>query len=88
MSAYRLIEAQKARATPSQCYCRVLEVLRSGYYGWKDRPPSKRDQENAALTQKIREVHDRSPRTYGATRGCMPSLRPWECVALPSALPD
>jgi putative transposase len=67
VSAYRLIEAEKA-SYPVLVLCRVLKVSRSGYYDWKDRPPSKRDQENAALTQKIREVHDRSRRTYGYPR--------------------
>lgn len=63
MSAYRLIEAEKA-SYPISVLCRVLKVSRSGYYDWKGRPPSKRDQESAALTQKIREVHNRSRRTY------------------------
>ncbi len=67
MSAYRLIEAEKA-SYPVSVLCRVLKVSRSGYYDWKDRPPSKRAQENAALTQKIWEVHDRSRRTYGYPR--------------------
>ena len=67
MSAYRLIEAEKA-SYPVSVLCRVLEVSRSGHYDWKDRPPSKGDRENAALTRKIREVHDRSRRTYGYPR--------------------
>jgi putative transposase len=67
VSAYKLIEAEKA-SYPVSVLCRVLKVSRSGYYDWKDRPPSKRDQENAALTQKIWEVHDRSRRTYGYPR--------------------
>jgi putative transposase len=67
VSAYRLIEAEKA-SYPVSVLCRVLKVSRSGYYDWKDRTPSKRDQEDAALTQKIREVHDRSRRTYGYPR--------------------
>jgi putative transposase len=46
----------------------ALKVSRSGYYDWKERPLSKRDQENAALMEKIREVHDRSRRTYGYPR--------------------
>ena len=29
--------------------CQVLEVSRSGYYDWKDRLPSKREQENQAI---------------------------------------
>jgi putative transposase len=35
---------------------------------WTDRPPSKRERENAALMEKIRQVHDRSRRTYGYPR--------------------
>jgi putative transposase len=46
----------------------TLKVSRSGYYGWKDRSPSKRDRENAALTKKIREIHNRSRRIYGYPR--------------------
>jgi putative transposase len=45
-----------------------MKVSRSGYYGWKDRSPSKRDRENAALTEKIREIHNRSRRIYGYPR--------------------
>jgi putative transposase len=48
--------------------CEVLKVSRSGYYGWKDRPPSSRSREDAALTGKIRRVHERSPGTYGSPR--------------------
>jgi putative transposase len=67
VSAYRLIEAEKA-SYPVSVLCRVLKLSRSSYYDWKDRPPSKRDQENAVLTEKIREVHDRSRGTYGYPR--------------------
>ncbi len=67
MSAYRLIEAEKA-SYPVSLLCRVLKVSRSGYYDWIERPPSKRDRENATLTERIREVHRRSRRTYGYPR--------------------
>ena len=67
MSAYRLIEAEKA-TYPVSVLCRVLKVSRSGYYDWKDRSPSKRDRENTALTEKIREIHDRSRGIYGYPR--------------------
>lgn len=67
MSAYRLIDAEKA-SYPISLLCPTLGVSRSGYYGWKDRPPSNRDQENAALAEKIREIHERSRRTYGYPR--------------------
>jgi putative transposase len=64
---FKLIDAEKANY-PISLLCRVLRVSRSGYYDWKDRPPSKRDRENAALTEKIREIHDRSRQIYGYPR--------------------
>ncbi len=67
MSSYTLIEAQRTRF-PVQFMCRMLEVSRSGYYGWRDRPPSKRSRENAALTERVREIHRRSRETYGSPR--------------------
>jgi putative transposase len=53
---------------PVWALCRVLRVSRSGYYEWKDRPPSKRERENATLTERIREIHQRSRETYGYPR--------------------
>ena len=67
MSAYSLIDAEKA-SYPISLLCRILRVSRSGYYGWKGRPPSERDKENAALTEKIREIHSRSRQVYGYPR--------------------
>jgi putative transposase len=64
---FRLIDAEKA-SYPVSLLCRVLKVSRSGYYDWKDRPSSKRDRENAALTEQIREVHERSRGIYGYPR--------------------
>lgn len=45
-----------------------MKVSRSGYYDWKERPPSNRERENATLTERIREVHHRSRETYGYLR--------------------
>ena len=67
MSAFRLIDAEKANY-PVAVLCRMLGVSKSGYYAWRSRPPSKRSPEDAALTQKIREVHRRSRETYGSPR--------------------
>lgn len=50
--------------------CRVAGVSRSGFYAWKQRPPSPRAVENAGLLVEIREIHERSRRTYGAPRVC------------------
>lgn len=46
----------------------MVGVSKSGYYAWKARPPSKRNREDAALTEKIREVHRGSRETYGYPR--------------------
>ncbi len=72
MSSYQLIEAQRTRF-PVQLMCRMLGVSRSGYYDWKDRPPSERSREDAALTGKIREIHHRSRGRLTAPRGSTPS---------------
>jgi len=48
--------------------CRVLEVSASGYYAWRDRPPSRRAIDNAMLTEHIRTVHAQSDATYGMPR--------------------
>jgi putative transposase len=67
VTIYRFIDAEKA-SYPVSALCRVLRVSRSGYYEWKDRPPSKRERENATLTERIREIHQRSRETYGYPR--------------------
>ncbi len=72
MSAYRLIEAERA-SFPVAVLCKVPGVSRSGYYGWRDRPPSSRSQQDAALTAKIYEIHRRSRETPTALRGYTPS---------------
>ena len=53
---------------PTQLMCRVLEVSRSGYYAWRERPPSQRQMANQALVKEIRELHDQSRQTYGVLR--------------------
>lgn len=48
--------------------CRVLDISSSGYYAWRQRQPSPRAQTDRALSQRIREIHERSKGTYGAPR--------------------
>ncbi|MEV6299055.1 IS3 family transposase [Actinoplanes sp. NPDC051861] len=48
--------------------CRLLDVSRSGYYEWKDRPPSVRGQDNEILLKQIEKIHEESRRTYGSPR--------------------
>jgi putative transposase len=48
--------------------CNTLEVSRSGYYAWVDRPGSDRAKENAVLIEQIKEIHKSSDKTYGSPR--------------------
>jgi putative transposase len=48
--------------------CRVVGVARSGYYAWRTRGMSARQQANVALVKVIRDVHEKSRRTYGSPR--------------------
>jgi len=45
-----------------------LGASRSGYYDWKDRPPSAREQENELLVKHITTIHADSRATYGSPR--------------------
>ncbi len=59
---------QSENQYPIATQCEVLEVSRSGYYDWRDRPVSKRKQENLQLVEKIKEAHTESEETYGSPR--------------------
>lgn len=48
--------------------CRVLQISRSGYYGWRDRPESERSRQERALLVEIRKVHASSREAYGAVK--------------------
>jgi putative transposase len=48
--------------------CRLLGVSRSGYYAWRQRPPSARAQRDEGLGRQIRAIHEQSRGTYGAPR--------------------
>jgi putative transposase len=67
VSAFRLIEAEKARHSVPRL-CRMLGVSRSGYYAWRSRLPSKRARFDAVLSEKIETIHRNSRATYGAPR--------------------
>jgi transposase InsO family protein len=48
--------------------CQTLEVSRSGYYRWLQKPKSKREEANETLLEEIRKVHKASGETYGSPR--------------------
>ena len=61
------IHAERARY-PVRMLCAVLEVSRSGYYAWVDRPGAARTRADAQLTVEIVAAHQRSRATYGSPR--------------------
>ncbi len=67
MSLKALIEAERTNFSVP-LMCQMLGVSRSGYYDWRDRPPSGRSREDADLTGKISEIHERSRHIYGSPR--------------------
>jgi putative transposase len=64
---FAAIQEEKAHFPVAQL-CRVLEVSRAGYYAWEGREASARQKANAALVERIRQVHQDSRRTYGSPR--------------------
>ena len=53
---------------PVTMLCRVLGVSPSGYYAWRERPPSDRSERDAVLTRKILDFHEASHGVYGRPR--------------------
>jgi len=51
---------------PVGMMCRLLQVSRSGYYAWLDRPMCARERADLALTGKIAAIHRFSRETYGS----------------------
>lgn len=61
------IHAERA-LYPVRVLCTVLEVSRSGYYAWIDRPEPARTAKDAQLAVEIAAAHQRSRATYGSPR--------------------
>lgn len=64
---YQFIRSQRAPFKVA-VMCRVLEVSKSGYYDWLDRPESQRARRHRYLLTKIRQAHIESREIYGAPR--------------------
>ena len=56
------------REHPVRLMCRALKVSASGYYAWRQRPPSSRAQEDARLWPHIERIHGDSHGIYGYRR--------------------
>jgi transposase InsO family protein len=46
--------------------CRLLQISRSGFYAWRDRPMSDRQRSDLALMARIEAIHRRSKGVYGS----------------------
>ncbi len=64
---FEFVEANRANFA-IVVMCRVLGVSTSGYYGWRQRPPSVRALADEVLTEQIHLVHAQSRQTYGYRR--------------------
>jgi putative transposase len=64
---YAFIEEHRT-TWPIAVQCRVLEVTRSGYYTWRQRPPSATASRRAELTEAVRRVHQGRRQVYGSPR--------------------
>ena len=53
---YRFIQSQRTQFSVA-ALCRVLEVSKSGYYDWLDRPESDRSKRHRYLLTKIRDAY-------------------------------
>ena len=61
MEKYRCVQALQRQGSTVEQACRALEVSRSGYYGWRNPKPSKREQSNQALRRRLVELHQKYP---------------------------
>ena len=48
--------------------CEIMQVSRSGYYSWRKRGKSSRQQERERLLPKVKTIHRQAKETYGARR--------------------
>jgi putative transposase len=64
---YGVIE-QMRQQYPVPPMCRFMGVSTSGYYAWRKRPLSLRDQQEPGLEAQVRAAHERSRQTFGPER--------------------
>jgi putative transposase len=64
---FRFIEDHRDEF-PVTRMCKVLDVSPSGYYAWRQRPPSAREMANQELFKKIETVYNENYGVYGSPR--------------------
>jgi len=68
VNVYPFIEAEKQEQRKVKRACELLQVSRAAYYAAREGQPSRREQDDAELTEAIEEVHRGSKGRYGAPR--------------------
>jgi putative transposase len=64
---FRFIDEHREQF-PVRLLCKTLEVSSAGYYAWRQRPTSARQQRRAALVAQIRAIHTQVKARYGSPR--------------------
>jgi len=64
---FRFIEDNRSR-WPVRLLCATLEVSAAGYYAWRDRPTSPRQQRRDTLLGEIAAIHEQAKARYGSPR--------------------
>ena len=64
---YRFIDEHRDR-WPVRLLCETLEVSPTGYYAWRQRPRSRRQQRHDALLVEVRAIHAEVKARYGSPR--------------------
>lgn len=64
---YQFVEQHKGAHSVS-VLCRILKTSRNGYYAWKSRPTSKRQQADSDILKQIKRIHNESKESYGSPR--------------------
>lgn len=67
---FRFIEEHLSGRFPLEACCDVLEVSRSGYYAWGDRPRSARARRREELAAKVKAAYEANRKVYGSPRVC------------------
>jgi putative transposase len=65
---FPFVEQLAGDGLPVTVSCALVGVSTSGFYEWRNRPPSQRDRDDAALLEHIEASHRLSRGTYGARR--------------------
>jgi len=64
---YQFIKGHSSEL-PVKKMCQLLDLSRSNYYAWLNRPPGKRERDDAKLVELIRKSHQENGGIYGVDK--------------------